>query len=72
MKWIKIRCTERAVKSKCYGLSKKKLIALGVFASGMDRRGTMSHGKSDIKLFSKVTTGNYKRITSPRKRQTKK
>jgi len=25
MKWIKIRCTERAAKPKCYGLSKKKI-----------------------------------------------
>lgn len=53
----KIRCTERAVETKCYGLSKKKLIALRVFASVTERRETMSRDKNDVKLFSKVTTG---------------
>lgn len=42
---------------------KKNLIALRVFASENRGGETMSRGKSDAKLFSKVTTGDYMRIT---------
>lgn len=39
------------------------MIALRVFALDDPARNTVERGKSDVKLFSKVTTEDHKRIT---------